>query len=86
MTSQVKSALCLTKGEAEWPMLSFDRAAYMLWNAIAGRLHRAGWSDSQIKEWLQSRESRFALEGELGEAIHQLGETYAECWINAELA
>jgi hypothetical protein len=42
----------------EWPMYSFDRPGSILWNAIAGKLHEAGWKDKRIKEWLQSKEPR----------------------------
>jgi hypothetical protein len=61
----------------EWPMFSFDRPAYTLWNAIAGQLHEAGWSDERIKEWLQSKETRWALDGDLGDALRELGRAYA---------
>lgn len=62
----------------EWPMYSFERPAYTLWNAIAGRLKAAGWSDDQIKEWLQSKSPRRALDNELGEKLHSLGVEYAD--------
>lgn len=62
----------------EWPMWSFDRPASILWNAIAERLHEAGWSDKRIKQWLQSKETRWALDGILGDKIIDLGREYAE--------
>jgi hypothetical protein len=60
-----------------WPMYSYERPAYLVWNAIAGALHKRGWTDSQIKDWLQSKQARWALDGELGEAIQDLGDAYA---------
>ena len=62
---------------AEWPMYSHDRAAYMLWNAIANGLAAKGWTEEQIKDWLQSKSARWALDGDLGDAISKLGTEYA---------
>lgn len=64
--------------DREWPMYSYDRPSSILWNAIARKLHAAGWSDDKIKEWLQSKYSRWALDGLLGDAIETIGETYAD--------
>jgi hypothetical protein len=63
--------------EPEWPMYSYERPAWMLWNAIASGLHQRGWTDDEIKEWLQSKEPRWALDRDLGEAIEKLGHEYA---------
>ena len=63
--------------EAAWPMYFFNRAAYVMWNAIASELHDAGWTDAQIQQWLQSKLSRWALDGKLGTAIAQTGRDYA---------
>lgn len=63
---------------AEWEMYSYDRPAYMLWNAIANGLHKNGWSEEAIKDHLQSRDVRHALDGALGDSIRELGEAYAE--------
>lgn len=60
-----------------WPMYSYDRPAHMLWNAIGKQLHAQGWSDAQIKEWLQSKQTRWALDGSLGDQIETLGKLYA---------
>ena len=62
----------------EWPMYSFDTPAYILWNAIAGELYKRGWNDEQIKDWLQSKNPRWALDQDLGDAIRKLGKTYAQ--------
>ncbi len=63
---------------AEWPMYSFDRPARMLWNAIGKRLTEKGWSENRVKEWLQSKSTRWALDGTLGDAIEALGRSYAD--------
>ena len=63
---------------AEWPMYSYSRPAYILWNAIANALHKKGWSEQEIKDWLQSKETRWALDGELGEQLTKLGQEYAK--------
>ncbi len=68
----------------EWPMYSFDRPAYMVWNAIAGRLHAAGWSDGRIKWWLQSKNPRCAMDGELGDALEAVAEAYAAMVLSPE--
>ena len=65
--------------EPEWPMYSFDRAAYILWNAVAAELSAKGWKDAKIKEWLQSKATRWALDGALGDQLRQLGAKYAAC-------
>jgi predicted transcriptional regulator len=63
--------------DCEWPMYSYERPAYILWNAIAQNLHRRGWTDKQIKEWLQSKNTRWALDGDLGAIIQELGDQWA---------
>ena len=64
--------------KAEWPMYSFDRPAHIVWNAIAKQLNAAGWSDHKIKEWLQSKSTRYALDGALGEALEAIGTEYGK--------
>lgn len=61
----------------EWPMYSYSRPAYVLWNAIAGELNRLGWTDDEIREWLQSKHPRWALDGSLGDKLRDLGIEYA---------
>lgn len=65
------------ESNAPWAMYSYDRPGNILWNAIAGKLYERGWSDEEIKAWLQSKEPRWSLDGELGEAIATLGKMYA---------
>lgn len=61
-----------------WLMYSYDRPAYKLWNAIAAELYANGWRDAQIKDWLQSKGPRWALDGSLGDSLDELGKTYAK--------
>lgn len=57
----------------EWEMFSYDRPAYTFWNGVAKALYRRGWSDKEIKTWLQSKDSRHALdEGSVLEAIEAM--------------
>lgn len=62
----------------EWPMYSYERPAYIFWNAIANGLHKAGWTEEQIREWLQSKGPRHALDFALEEKLIQLGQEYAQ--------
>jgi hypothetical protein len=68
----------------EWPMFSFDRPSYILWNAIGKVLDEAGWTEDQVKDWLQSKSPRWALDGTLGDAIKTLGKAFAETAIIKE--
>jgi hypothetical protein len=68
----------LFKSDCEWPMYSFDRPSYIFWNAVAKTFHGAGWSDDQIREWLQSKDPRYALDGSLHEAIEAVAEDFAK--------
>ena len=63
--------------DAPWAMYSYSRPGNILWNAIAGELYRRGWSDDEIKAWLQSKTPRYELDGALGEAIESLGRLVA---------
>jgi hypothetical protein len=64
--------------DPEWPMFSFERPATILWDAIANGLHKRGWSEAEIKEWMQSKDPRWALDGSLGDAVYKLGLAYAK--------
>ena len=55
---------------------SFDAPAYTVWNAIAATFNRAGWSDHQIRDWLQSKQARWAMDMDLGEVLRAAGEAY----------
>jgi hypothetical protein len=69
--------LCMSSEPPEWPMYSYARPAYILWNAIARGLSERGWSEEQIKGWLQSKFPRWALDQSLGDALEELGAKYA---------
>lgn len=64
--------------DIEWPMYSYDRPAYKLWNAIGKRLTEHGWTEGEVKAWLQSKDTRHALDGALGDAIEKLGAEFAD--------
>jgi hypothetical protein len=60
-----------------WPMYSFDRPSFIVWNAMANAFHKRGWTEEQIKDWLQSKLPRWALDGDLGEALAEVATAYA---------
>lgn len=62
-----------TQEVREWPMYSYEEPASTLWTAIADRLHELGWPDDRIREWLQSKQSRWAMDGELGHKPPPMG-------------
>ena len=64
------------KNPPEWPMYSYERPASILWDAIANELHERGWSDDKIGGWLRSKGPRWALDGDLGEIIRDIGTLY----------
>ena len=61
----------------EWPMYSFDRAAHILWNTIANEMVKLGYSEDEIKQYLQSKSTRWALDGDLGDMLELVGQEYA---------
>lgn len=61
----------------EWPMYSYERPAYILWDAIANGLLQRGWKMNEIKDWLQSKSTRWALDSDLGGLLERLGADYA---------
>jgi len=69
--------LVTLKEPPEWPMYSFDGPSTFVWNTIATNLYRRGWSDDKIKEWLQSKQPRWALDGDLGDALKALADQWA---------
>jgi hypothetical protein len=62
----------------EWPMYSYERPAWILWNAIAHSLAQRGLTEEQIKTWLQSKDARLALDDKLGDMLRELGDTFAK--------
>lgn len=63
--------------DADWPMFSYERPAYMLWNAVGRELFQQGWTEAQVKEWLQSKGPRWALDADLGDEIEKIGQAFA---------
>jgi len=61
---------------AECPMYSYERPAYMLWNAVAQGMVNSGMTEAKAIKWLQSKDARHALDGELGTALVKLGEQF----------
>jgi hypothetical protein len=62
---------------AKIPMFSYERPAYLLWQAVFEGLQEGGWSEQQAIEWLQSKAPRFELDGALGDDLQQLGRKVA---------
>jgi hypothetical protein len=59
------------------PMYSYSRPSSILWDAIANGLNDAGWSETKIKHWLQSKGPRYELDGTLGDKLQALGTEHA---------
>lgn len=73
-TYSCASRLGPLNSDAPWAMYSFDRPAYTFWDGVAAALYRRGWTDEEIKTWLQSSEPRHALDGNGAlEAIEAIG-------------
>lgn len=66
------------RSDAPWAMYSFESPAYALWNAMAAQLHKKGWTDEEIKEFLQSKQTRWMMDGDLSDALEKLGRKYAK--------
>lgn len=63
--------------DIEWPMYSFDGPSMVVWNAIAANLNKRGWSDKRIREWLASKNTRWALDGSLGDELAAFADKWA---------
>lgn len=59
------------------PMFSFDAPSHCVWTEIANHLLNRGWSEEKIKEWLQSKQARWAMDGELGDMLRTAAAEYA---------
>jgi hypothetical protein len=55
------------------PMYSYERPAYILWQAVFEGLQEGGMTETQALDWLQSKNPRWLLDGSLGEALRQIG-------------
>ncbi len=60
----------------EIPMYSYERPAYILWQAVFEGMQEAGMTESQAIAWLQGKLSRWALDGALGEGLRTMGRAY----------
>jgi hypothetical protein len=54
-------------------MYSYERPANILWQGVYDGLRSRGMSHRKAVEWLQSRETRWLLDGELGATLTKLG-------------
>jgi len=59
--------------KATVPMYSFDRPAWILWQAVYDAMRAEGCSDEQAIAWLQGRGPRMELDGGLGDKVRVLG-------------
>lgn len=62
----------------EVPMYSFERPAHIVWDTMSRALMARGWTDDEIKTWLQSKDARHALDGALGDALTRAAKRYAK--------
>ena len=58
--------------DSEWPMYSFDSPSYFFWQGVAQGLQEQGATEEEIQWWLQSKCSRWTLDG-MGQRIHRMG-------------
>lgn len=59
--------------DREWPMYVYRRPAYLFWNGVANGLLDKGYNEEQVKEWLQSKNARYSLDGGWEQEIESLG-------------
>lgn len=55
------------------PMYSYERPAYIFWQAVFEGLQEGGMTETQAIDWLQSKNPRWALDGSLGTILRQIG-------------
>ena len=55
------------------PMYSYERPAYILWQAVFEGLQEGGMTEEQAIDWLQSKNPRRVLDGSLGAILSQIG-------------
>lgn len=58
---------------AEFPMFSYERAAYTFWQGVFNGLLENGLSEAQAFEWLQSKDARYLLDGPTAGALCEFG-------------
>lgn len=55
------------------PMYSFDRPAYVLWQAVFDGLLQRGWSEASALAWLQSKGPRHMFDGDATNWVRFVG-------------
>ena len=59
------------------PMYSYDTPSRLFWRSVIDTLQERGWSEENIKSFLQSKDPRWALDSELGDTIMMVASLYA---------
>lgn len=63
--------------EPKYPMYSYKRAAYSLWQGVFNALIDQGRTEEEAFDVLMSKHMRWALDGKLAEALQQFGYEFA---------
>lgn len=61
-----------------WKMFSYERPACVVWNVIGQHMADKGYTVEQIKDWMQSKNPRWALDGDLGDVLRKTVKEWAE--------
>ena len=65
------------RDNAKYPMYSYDRPTDYFWTGACEKLREEGWSNKEIVDWLQSKSTRWLLDGR-GDELVALGKVMAE--------
>lgn len=57
------------------PMYSYVTPAYIFWEGVIAGMLKTGLSEKYVIDWLQSVETRHALDGEIGDLLASFGTT-----------
>lgn len=60
------------------PMYSYNRPGPIFWHGVVEGLLKRRWSQKRILAWLQSKDTRWLLDGSWGEALLELGTKLAQ--------
>lgn len=85
-TRDITADLCGLDGNKAIPMYSYVRPAYLLWQAVYEGLVDAGRTHEQAVDWLQSKSARWALDGELGDQLEEIGRALGRAQARAAIA
>jgi hypothetical protein len=69
-----------------WGMYSYDRPAWLFWNAMMNGLMDSGYSQQAAEQWLRSKAARWMLDGDMGDKIEELAYEFAKSRAARELA